>query len=190
MSLSEQTPKASPSGSHRDPLQALSRRTENSNLALLFVGQLPYDVGEDELYTLFQCYGDVQHCLVLRDKRKGSGGAGSHPGATGHRGSHHHLPYRSVGGSAFVAYRTTLEADCAIASLHGVMNMRFYTAHCSGCAGGGSHDSVHSEQRLSQLRDPERCLQVMYGMDSGLVSEFGRRHTVALRRQGGGRSKG
>ncbi|KEG09222.1 RNA-binding protein [Trypanosoma grayi] len=68
--------------------------------ARLFVGQLNFDATEEDVFALFDFYGNVLHVNILRD-----------------RGTN-----RSKG-SAFVEYATTWEADCAIMALHNRYNM-------------------------------------------------------------------
>ncbi|KPA81203.1 hypothetical protein ABB37_04540 [Leptomonas pyrrhocoris] len=71
------------------------RQQKNKGNAVLFVGQLNYDVTEKDVRELFSYYGHVVNVVLLKDSK------------------------RFVGSSAFVTFPTTAEADLAIMSLHG-----------------------------------------------------------------------
>ncbi|RHW69728.1 RNA-binding protein [Trypanosoma brucei equiperdum] len=80
--------------------------------ARLFVGQLNFNATEDDIYALFDFYGDVLHVNILRDKET-----------------------RKSKGSAFVEYGSTVEADFAILGLHNRCNTghrkRLQVSYCS-----------------------------------------------------------
>ncbi|KAG5469067.1 hypothetical protein LSCM4_02463 [Leishmania orientalis] len=85
------------------------RRQKNKGNAVLFVGQLNYDVTEKDVRDLFSYYGHVVNVVLLKDTKHNSG-----KGASPQLKSNKHV----VGSSAFVTYTTTAEADLAILSLH------------------------------------------------------------------------
>ncbi|CAG9580724.1 conserved hypothetical protein [Leishmania major strain Friedlin] len=126
----------------------------NRDRAVLFVGQLNYEATEADVSQVFSCYGKPLSVVVLKDKGKATkkGGAG---GITGGSAATH----RKVGGSAFVTYGTTLEADTAIMALHGRYNAK-----------GDDVENV----------DNSKYLQVSYGQQTGLISAFGMMHAEKL----------
>lgn len=82
------------------------RLQKNKGNAVLFVGQLNYDVTERDVRQLFSYYGTVVNVVLLKDgKKNGKNGAVV-------------KNKQVVGSSAFVTYSTTAEADVAIISLH------------------------------------------------------------------------
>ncbi|CAJ1033494.1 RNA recognition motif. (a.k.a. RRM, RBD, or RNP domain), putative [Leishmania lindenbergi] len=85
------------------------RRQKNKGNAVLFVGQLNYDVTEKDVHHLFSHYGQVVNVVLLKDTKRNSSKDASSP-----QKSSKHV----VGSSAFVTYPTTAEADLAIVSLH------------------------------------------------------------------------
>ncbi|GET91897.1 hypothetical protein, conserved [Leishmania tarentolae] len=85
------------------------RRQKNKGNAVLFVGQLNYDVTEKDVRDLFSYYGHVVNVVLLKDTKRSSGKGSS----TQHKYNKH-----VVGSSAFVTYPTTAEADLAIMALH------------------------------------------------------------------------
>ncbi|KAG5493571.1 hypothetical protein JIQ42_01943 [Leishmania sp. Namibia] len=82
---------------------------KNKGNAVLFVGQLNYDVTEKDVHDLFSYYGHVVNVVLLKDTKHKSG-----KGTSPQLKSNKHV----VGSSAFVTYTTTAEADLAILSLH------------------------------------------------------------------------
>ncbi|KAG5469421.1 hypothetical protein LSCM1_02640 [Leishmania martiniquensis] len=130
--------------------RGIARR--NRGRAVLFVGQLNYEATEADVSQVFSCYGKPLSVVVLKDKGKAAkkGGAGTGGSASAHR---------KVGGSAFVTYGSTLEADTAIMALHGRYNAK-----------GDDPDSI----------DESKHLQVSYGQQTGLISTFGIRHAERL----------
>ncbi|XQJ30098.1 RNA recognition motif (RRM, RBD, or RNP domain), putative [Leishmania guyanensis] len=138
------------------PISALQPTTDargitrrNRDRAVLFVGQLNYEATEADVSQVFSCYGKPLSVVVLKDKGKAAkkGGDGS---AT---------PHRKVGGSAFVTYGTTLEADTAIMALHGRYN---------------------AKDDDSENVDESKYLQVSYGQQTGMISRFGVMHAEKL----------
>ncbi|KAG5469768.1 hypothetical protein CUR178_01907 [Leishmania enriettii] len=123
----------------------------NRGRAVLFVGQLNYEATEADVSQVFSCYGKPLGVVVLKDKGKvpKRGGIGGGSAAA----------HRKVGGSAFVTYSTTLEADAAIMALHGRYNAK-----------GDDPESV----------DESKYLQVSYGQQTGLISAFGMMHAEKL----------
>ncbi|KAK7196906.1 RNA recognition motif (RRM, RBD, or RNP domain) [Novymonas esmeraldas] len=85
------------------------RQQKNKGNAVLFVGQLNYDVTEKDVRDLFSYYGQVVNVVLLKDSKRNVGKST----APQPKGSKH-----VVGSSAFVTYPTTAEADLAIMSLH------------------------------------------------------------------------
>lgn len=85
------------------------RRQKNKGNAVLFVGQLNYDVTEKDVRDLFSYYGHVVNVVLLKDTKRNNG-----KGASAQPKNNKHV----VGSSAFVTYPTTAEADLAIMSLH------------------------------------------------------------------------
>jgi RNA recognition motif-containing protein len=67
----------------------------------LFIGQVPQEVSEEDLYPYFAGYGDIQSIHVLREKTT-----------------------RKSQGCAFVQYLMPQSADAAIATLHGRMQLK------------------------------------------------------------------
>ncbi|CBZ29948.1 conserved hypothetical protein [Leishmania mexicana MHOM/GT/2001/U1103] len=132
--------------------RGIARR--NRDRAVLFVGQLNYEATEADVSQVFSCYGKPLSVLVLKDKGKAAkkGGAGGVSGGSA-------ATHRKVGGSAFVTYRTTLEADTAIMALHGRYN---------------------AKDDDSENVDNSKCLQVSYGQQTGLISTFGMIHAEKL----------
>lgn len=131
--------------------RGIARR--NRDRAVLFVGQLNYEATEADVSQVFACYGKPLSVVVLKDKGKGGrrGGGGGGGGAT--------AAQRKVGGSAFVTYASTLEADTAIMALHGRYNAK--------------DDDPDND-------DESKYLQVSYGQQTGLISTFGMRHAEKL----------
>lgn len=118
-------------------------KPENEGRAVLFVGQLNYEATDSDVRDIFGCYGTVLKVVVLKDRGDV---------AKSQR------PVKPVGGSAFVTYGTTQEADAAITALHG----RF------------SAKAVRD--------DPDRCLQVSYANRTGIISPSGYMHALRLHR--------
>ena len=131
---------------------SIARR--NRDKAVLFVGQLNYEATEADVAQVFACYGKPLSVVVLKDKgksaRRGRGGGGGGAAATAQR---------KVGGSAFVTYGSTMEADTAIMALHGRYNAK-------------DDDPDHD--------DEAKFLQVSYGQQTGLISTFGTIHARKL----------
>lgn len=131
---------------------SIARR--NRDKAVLFVGQLNYEATEADVAQVFACYGKPLSVVVLKDKgksaRRGRGGGGGGAAATAQR---------KVGGSAFVTYGSTMEADTAIMALHGRYNAK-------------DDDPDHD--------DEAKFLQVSYGQQTGLISTFGTIHAKKL----------
>ncbi|KPI85437.1 hypothetical protein ABL78_5491 [Leptomonas seymouri] len=83
---------------------------KNKGNAVLFVGQLNFDVTEKEVRELFSYYGHVVNVVLLKDSKRSSEKADpTQPKINKH----------VVCSSAFVTFATTAEADLAIMSLHG-----------------------------------------------------------------------
>lgn len=97
--------------------------------ARLFVGQLNFEATEYDIQQIFSFYGHVLHVNILRSQ---------------------HDPASSTG-SAFVTYSSTVEADCAIQSLHDKYNM-----------------------------GRDKALQVSYCRRTEDISEFGIEHAKLL----------
>lgn len=135
------------------PSRAIARR--NRDKAVLFVGQLNYEATEADVAQVFSCYGTPLSVVVLKDKgkssRRGGGAGGARAGGT--------AAQRKVGGSAFVTYSSTLEADTAIMALHGRYNAK--------------DDDPDND-------DEAKFLQVSYGQQTGLISSFGAMHAKKL----------
>jgi RNA recognition motif-containing protein len=87
--------------------------------AKLFVGQIPFEVTEQELRDLFGCYGVVRGVYLQRD-----------------------LAGRSKG-SAFVTFDTTDEADTAIYTLHGRHKLMVNRALTVKYASGSPNTSAY-----------------------------------------------
>ncbi|CAC9532019.1 conserved hypothetical protein [Leishmania infantum JPCM5] len=132
--------------------RGIARR--NRDRAVLFVGQLNYEATEADVSQVFSCYGKPLSVVVLKDKGKAAkkGGAGGISGGSA-------TTHRKVGGSAFVTYGTTLEADTAIVALHGRYNAK--------------DDDAENV-------DNSKYLQVSYGQQTGLISAFGMMHAEKL----------
>ena len=99
----------------------------------LYVGNLPYEVGETELHELFARAGTVESVTVMRDQ------------ATGR-----------ARGFGFVEMSTDEEAQNAISQLNGnqvggrsltVNEARPKAARSGGFGGGGGHSRRRSEPR-------------------------------------------
>ncbi|KAK7196907.1 hypothetical protein NESM_000632500 [Novymonas esmeraldas] len=131
------------------PTHGVSRR--NRDRAVLFVGQLNYEATEVDVSQVFACYGKPLSVVVLKDKCK----AGVKGGGSGGGGASR----RKLGGSAFVTYGSTLEADTAIIALHGRYNAK--------------DDDPEND-------DESKYLQVSYGQQTGLISAFGMMHAEKL----------
>jgi RNA recognition motif-containing protein len=86
------------------------RPQKNKGNAVLFVGQLNYDVTEKDVRELFSYYGRVVNVVLLKDSKRGN----AKPDPSEPKNNKH-----VVGSSAFVTFPTTAEADLAIMSLHG-----------------------------------------------------------------------
>lgn len=84
------------------------RQQKNKGNAVLFVGQLNYDVTEKDVRDLFSYYGHVVNVVLLKDNKRNVKAPSPQPKNNKH----------VVGSSAFVTYPTTAEADLAIMSLH------------------------------------------------------------------------
>ncbi|TPP55546.1 hypothetical protein CGC20_10700 [Leishmania donovani] len=115
---------------------------------------LNYEATEADVSQVFSCYGKPLSVVVLKDKGKAAkkGGAGGISGGSA-------TTHRKVGGSAFVTYGTTLEADTAIVALHGRYNAK--------------DDDAENV-------DNSKYLQVSYGQQTGLISAFGMMHAEKL----------
>ncbi|TPP53723.1 hypothetical protein CGC21_37870 [Leishmania donovani] len=116
--------------------------------------RLNYEATEADVSQVFSCYGKPLSVVVLKDKGKAAkkGGAGGISGGSA-------TTHRKVGGSAFVTYGTTLEADTAIVALHGRYNAK--------------DDDAENV-------DNSKYLQVSYGQQTGLISAFGMMHAEKL----------
>lgn len=84
----------------------------NKGNAVLFVGQLNYDVTEADVYKLFSFYGTVVNVVLLKDPKRNNTSPNSLSDAATR------AKKMIIGSSAFVTYSTTEEADLAIMSLH------------------------------------------------------------------------
>lgn len=91
------------------PMMAPTRQQANKGNAVLFVGQLTYDVTEKEVRELFSYYGHVVNVVLLKDNKRCN-----NKNDSAHTKINKHL----VSSSAFVTFPTTAEADLAIMSLH------------------------------------------------------------------------
>jgi hypothetical protein len=140
------------------PSRNIARR--NRDKAVLFVGQLNYEATEADVAQVFSCYGKPLSVVVLKDKGKSArrgGVAAAAAGGAAHGGGGAHQ--RKVGGSAFVTYCSTMEADTAIMALHGRYNAK--------------DDDPDND-------DEAKYLQVSYGQQTGLISTFGTIHAEKL----------
>ncbi|KPA76580.1 hypothetical protein ABB37_07450 [Leptomonas pyrrhocoris] len=141
------------------PSQNITRR--NRDKAVLFVGQLNYEATEADVAQIFSCYGKPLSVVVLKDKGKSSRrvNAAGPAAAAAAAASHSSAARRKVGGSAFVTYSSTVEADTAITALHGRYNAK--------------DDDPDND-------DEAKYLQVSYGQQTGLISTFGTMHAERL----------
>ncbi|GAB0100166.1 CUGBP Elav-like family member 1 [Sergentomyia squamirostris] len=76
------------------PIQMKPADSENRNERKLFVGMLNKKLSEDDVRAMFDLYGKIEECTVLRDQNKQSKGC------------------------AFVTFATKQSAICAIKALH------------------------------------------------------------------------
>lgn len=117
----------------------ISRDTLEHSRARLFVGQLEPHTTEDDLRLLFSCYGHVLHLNI------------SFHSTTVTPFERRRVP------TAFVWFRSTIEADAAIAALHNIF----------------SFSSEHPGEN-------QRYLQVSYAYNSPECTVFGARHQEML----------
>ncbi|KPI85438.1 hypothetical protein ABL78_5492 [Leptomonas seymouri] len=141
-------PPPPPSAASPPPAPSHSIARRNRDKAVLFVGQLNYEATEADVAQIFSCYGKPLSVVVLKDKGKSSRRSSAAASAAARGGA----PQRKVGGSAFVNYGSTLEADTAIMALHGRYNAK--------------DDDPDND-------DEAKYLQVSYAQQTGLISPFG-----------------